>query len=307
MPDQAQVGAEGPANMIALRPLAAHHAALNPTKLRDIAVIGLNRPCLAGGRRPQIHRHLEITRRPVFRATVWGVDPEHQNKAIAFEVNAASRIANVTIRQLPISRTVRIHQPVCLQRGLPVPSEGSHVFEVRQSTVPAIKTDETRGEPAFHRGLEHRTKMVILGQPIIGRIKQAIIAWDGVCVVTPDEADQVDAGHRLAVFARPVPMHQGDLVRIRFIQGAIVDDQQPTGAIHERFGFQPQRQRVRFEPIQQPIQRIVGGRRGPLRLHPCPLGTRDHPGRSEQEVDVVEIRHLGFIHRLILPQVRPTA
>ncbi len=98
--------------MIALLPLAAHHAAFNPTKLLTIAVVGLNRPCLAGRRYPQLHRHQQITRCPVLRATMWGVNPEYQDKAITFEVIAAPRVANVTISELPISRSVRIHQSV---------------------------------------------------------------------------------------------------------------------------------------------------------------------------------------------------
>jgi hypothetical protein len=43
--------------------------------------------------------------------------------------------------------------------------------------------------------------MSILGQTIVGRIKQAIIAWDGVCIVTPHERDQVDAGDTAVMFA----------------------------------------------------------------------------------------------------------
>src|SRR3954454_2389182 len=58
----------------------------------------------------------------------------------------------------------------------------------------AIERDGARGKPTFLGSLEHRLEMVILGQAIIGSIKQAVIAWDGVCVVTPHERDQVDAG-----------------------------------------------------------------------------------------------------------------
>ena len=75
------------------------------------------------------------------------------------------------------------------------------MFEIGQTTVPAIKTDIARGEPACLCGLEHGAKMVILGQAIIRCIKQAIIAWDGVRVVTPYECHQVDPGDGPVVFA----------------------------------------------------------------------------------------------------------
>ncbi len=48
-------------------------------------------------------------------------------------------------------------------------------------------------------------------------------------------------------------MRQGNLARIRFVQGGIVNHKQAAGAIEERFGFAPERRGVGFEPMQQPI------------------------------------------------------
>jgi len=49
--------------------------------------------------------------------------------------------------------------------------------------------------------LEHRAEMVILRQAIVGRIKQPVIAWDGVRVVTLHQGDQIDARDNAVMFA----------------------------------------------------------------------------------------------------------
>lgn len=62
------------------------------------------------------------------------------------------------------------------------------------------------------RKLEHGAEEVVFRQAIVGGIKQAIIAWDGVCAITPDEAHQVDPLHHAVMFPRPVAMHQRNLL-----------------------------------------------------------------------------------------------
>jgi hypothetical protein len=53
-------------------------------------------------------------------------------------------------------------------------------------------------------------------------------------------------------------MHQRDLLGIGFIQGGVIDNHYATCPLKEQFGLLPQRCGVRFEPVEQPIQRIVG-------------------------------------------------
>ena len=187
--------------MIALRSFAPHHAALDAAELLDVAMIGLNCPNLTRRARPLAHRHQLVARGPVFRVTVWGVDPKHQDKAIAFEMHARAAVADGAVGQRPVARSVRVDQAVGFQTGQPLPAEAPDQFEVRQRAVPAIETDVARGEPTFLGGFEHGLEMVILGQAIIGSIKQAVVAWDGVRIVTPHERDQVDARDNPVMFA----------------------------------------------------------------------------------------------------------
>src|SRR5438093_11589563 len=107
--------------MIALRSFATHRAALDPTKLLDIAVIALNRPNLARRGTSLVDRHQFIARGPIFRVTVWGVDPKEQDEAIAFEVNARASATDRTLAKWPIAASVRIDQSIVLQLCQPVP------------------------------------------------------------------------------------------------------------------------------------------------------------------------------------------
>jgi len=172
---------------------------------------------------------------------------------------------------------------------------------------PAIETDVARGQPTFLGSLEHGLEMVILSQAIIGRIKQAVIAWDGVCVVTPYEGDQIDARANSMMFARPMPMHQSNLLRIGLVQGGIIDNQQAACPIEEMFGLLPQRRGIGFQPVEEPIERIVGRPLWAIRLHTRALRAGHHARCRQQEVDIVKIGHFRFIHRVMIPQVRPTA
>ena len=270
-------------------------------------MIGLNRPDLAGRGFPLVHAQQQIARCPLFRVTVWGVDPEDQDKAIAFQMHPRATVADGTIRNRAIASSVRIDQAISFQARQPLPAECADVFEIGQTAVPRVETDILRGKTALLGGLQHCPEVVIFGQAIIGGIKQAIVAWDGVRIVTPHEGYQIDPGHDAAMFARPVPPHQRDFARIGFIQGRVVDNQETARPVHERFGFPPQRGRIGFAPMQQPIQRIMGGTARPIWLHSCPLRTRNHARGGHQEVDIIEIRHFGFVHGRIVPYRAATA
>jgi hypothetical protein len=102
-------------------------------------------------------------------------------------------------------------------------------------------------------------------------------------------------------------MHQGNLLGIGFIQGGIINNQQAACPIKQQFGLAPQRRGVRFESVEQPIQSIVGRTLRAVRLHTRAFGTRHYTRCRQQEVDIIEIGHFRFVHRVIIPQVRPTA
>ena len=114
MPDQPQIGAERAANMIPLRPCAPHHTALDPTKLLNITMIGLNGSNLTGRGRPALHGHQQIACGPVLRVTVWGVDPEDQDKARAFEMHPRATVLDSAVGQPTIAASIRSNQAIGL-------------------------------------------------------------------------------------------------------------------------------------------------------------------------------------------------
>src|SRR5829696_231738 len=91
VPNQPKIGAQRPADMVALCPFRAHGTAFDTTKLLEVAMIRLNRPNLAGRGLALVHRHQLVATRPIFRVTVWGVDPKHQDEAITFEMYPRAR------------------------------------------------------------------------------------------------------------------------------------------------------------------------------------------------------------------------
>jgi hypothetical protein len=126
---------------------------------------------------------------------------------------------------------------------------------------------------------EHGPEVIILGLAIIRRTKQAIIAGDGVRVVTAHQGHQVDTGHNPVLFARPLAMYQGNLAGIRFVQGGIVNHQQTARVIDKQFGLLPQRRGIRLEPLQKAVHGIMRGATRCVRLHTRGFGTRA-PRRS---------------------------
>jgi hypothetical protein len=253
------------------------------------------------------HRHPFVTRRPIFRVTVWGGDPKHQDEAIAFEMYPSARFANDALGQRSIAAAIRIHQAIGVQSRQPLPAERANQFQVSQRAVPAIKTHVARGQAALLGGFEHRPDVIVLGLAIIGRIIQAIIAWDGVRVVPPHQGHEVDAGHNPVMFARPLAMYQGNRARIRFVQGGIVNHQQTARAIDKQFGLLPQRRGIRREPLQEATDAFMRGPMRRIRLHTGGFGTRDHVRCGDQKRDVIEIGHFGCIHARMVAHNASTA
>src|SRR5258706_14485961 len=101
--------------MIALRSFAPHHAALDAAELLDVAMIRLNCANLTRRARPLAHRHELVACGPVFRVTIWGVDPKHQDKAVAFEMHARAAVADGAVDQWPVARSIRVDQSVSFQ------------------------------------------------------------------------------------------------------------------------------------------------------------------------------------------------
>jgi hypothetical protein len=119
---QPQKGANGPADMIALRNCLAAGTPLHRTKLLQPRMIRLDRPDLARQRLALVHRQRQVARRPVFRVTVWGVDPKHQDETIALEMHARACFTNGAFRKWLVATAIRVDQSVGFHAREKVPA-----------------------------------------------------------------------------------------------------------------------------------------------------------------------------------------
>jgi len=304
---QAQKRTYRPANVVALCPRTAHRTAFDSTMLLQPAMIALNRPDLLCRRGTLVHRHPLVARRPVFCVTVWDVNPKHQDKAIAFEMHPRPRFADGTLRKCAIARSVWVNLTIAFQAAEPVPVIRTDGLEIGQRAVPSIEGDLVRLKPTLFGGRQHGQEMVIFAAAVEGLVKQAIVAGDGVCTITPQERHQIDALDHAMMLARPVPMHQFAALRVRFVEGGVVGDQQAPPTVDQRCSFAPEWQGIRFQALQQAGEGVMRGAAWAVGLHPGGFGTRDHLWCGDQKVDRVEISHFGCIHSRMIPHNPPTA
>jgi hypothetical protein len=304
---QPQKRANGPADMIALRNCFAASTSLHTTKLLQPTMICLDRPDLPRQRLALVHRQSQVTRGPVFRVTVWSVDPKYQDKAIALEMHARARLANGTLREWSIARAIRVDLTIGFQAREEVPAVRADGLEIGQRAVPAIEGHIARLKTAVFGGYEHGLEVIVLGRTIERLVKQSVIARDGVLAITPQHCQQIDARDDPMVLARPMPMHQFDFVGIRLVQRGVVEDEQAAGAVNRLLGFAPEWRAIRFKALKEARERVMGSTAWPFWLDACGFGTRDHLGCGEKKVDVVQISHFGCIHRCMIAHDAPTA
>ena len=111
-----------PADMVALGACFPRRAALNPTELFQPAMVRFDRPNLVCQPLALVHREGQVTCRPVFRVIVYGVNPKHQDKAIALQMHARAGFTDRTISERPVARPIRIDLTVGFQAREPLPA-----------------------------------------------------------------------------------------------------------------------------------------------------------------------------------------
>ena len=109
------------------------------------------------------------------------------------------------------------------------------------------------------------------------------------------------------MFARPVAMHQLDLLGIRLVERGVVEDQEPIVQDDVLAGLSPERGGVGSKALEQASERIMGGapRRGGLHTRGFRPG-EDEWGRH-QKIDVVQVSDFGLVHDATIPHNAPTA
>jgi hypothetical protein len=130
IPFQAQEGAQGQLNVIALGTGGADLSTLNATVLLDPAMIGLNGPGVTGKAHAGEGFHVEVVGRPVFLVAVWGDDQEQADETIALEMNDLTVGIGVNLGDGAVAGRVGIDQTIGLQAGEPRPVPIPNLLEI---------------------------------------------------------------------------------------------------------------------------------------------------------------------------------
>jgi hypothetical protein len=104
--------------------------------------------------------------------------------------------------------------------------------------------------------------MVVLGQGIVGLVKEAIVTRQTVRAVAPQQGDQVDAADNAVVLAGPVTVDEFDFGGIGLVQRGVIHDQDAGVAVNMLLGLVPERGRIGLDAVEQACGRIVGCRAG---------------------------------------------
>jgi hypothetical protein len=160
---------------------------------------------------------------------------------------------------------------------------------------------------AFLCGREHGTEVDILGQTTDGLVVEAIVAWDGVCAMTPQQRDQVDARDNTMVFARPVPMDQFNVLSIGFVERGVIDNQEASVQRDMPLSLVPERCGVRVKAMEQAGQDVMGSTAWRVWLDARGFGTGEDQRGSNQRVDSIEVSDFGSVHFSTIPHIALTA
>lgn len=197
---------------------------------------------------------------PVLGFSVSPFHPEHPDEPVLAEVDHSSFRWDLDLGDRAVVGMIRIHQPVGLEAGEPVPREGSYELQVTDIRVPGVKEDTLRVKSPSLRNLEHVPEVVVIGFTILLRRIDAVIDRHDGGTIRPEGGDQVDPLDHPVVLPAPVSGDQLHLMGVRFVQGTVVDDQHSLLRADQRSRFFVERLRVGRLSLQQPPDRIMSDR-----------------------------------------------
>ena len=108
---------------------------------------------------------------------------------------------DVTHRQRPIARAVRVDLPIALQAGEPVPARAADRLQVLQAAVPTVARHAAWSATAWLGRREQGAEVLVLGHPVDRLVRAPIVAGDGVRAITPQHGDQLAARDHAMVLA----------------------------------------------------------------------------------------------------------
>ena len=154
---------------------------------------------------------------------------------------------------------------------------------------------------------EHGAEVLVLGHAVDRLVIEPIVAGDGVCAVTPQQGDQIDARDHAMVLARPMAMDERDVLGIGLVQRRVVNDQEPVVQDDMLLGLHPERRWIRLQALKEAGQRIMGSTAGGVRLHACGFRTAEDGRGGHQKIDVVQVGHFRCVHSPTIPHNEATA
>jgi len=303
-PVQGAPGANTQPDVIALRPPRLHHYVLNVAGALERAVIHLDAPTHLPVLQPLHLIHRYVIRGPVLHLTVRGDDPEHARQSVPFYPHLRARLAQVAVAHGSIPGAVHVDAAIALQLCQPAPTAVPHQPQVVSRRIPTVEQHAFRREPALFGGEQHRGKVFVLGDAIVWLVEHAPVARHHGVPIRPHHRHQVDAIHHGVMLARPVPVYQLHLARVRLIERGIVENEHAACALNLSLHLLPERGGVGFQAVQQPREGVVGERTPVMRLYPHCLSRAHDTRRRDQELDVVFVTAAWCIHAPTLSHSR---
>jgi len=132
-----------------------------------------------------------------------------------------------------------------------MPLQVAQLLQIRQATVPTVKSYQFGLKTAFSRFLQHISKMIIFAQTILSLVVEAKITRQSTTFVAPYQRDQVDPLHYPPMLTRPVARHQCHLRSIRLVQRGVINDQNAYLSPNQWLNFLPQTFTIRWQSLQQ--------------------------------------------------------
>ena len=236
-----QEGANSQTDVVALGNFEAKLSALNAGERLEVAMIGFNRPGRLGGRLAMKVSHGQEGGGSVFRVAVCVNGPKDFDQSIARQMQDTASRWDGHFRNGQRLTGQRTDDAVAFQAGHPFPPVTAQVFEVVQTAVPTVKSDQRRAKTTCLRKRYHRPKMVVFVQAIVDFIVDAMIdGQTALAVIRPQQPNQGDALHHPMMFPRPMVADQRHFARIRLVQCTVINNQHAPFTSHTAFHFSPQ-------------------------------------------------------------------
>ena len=260
-------------------------------------MVGLNGPRPLGPRLKLADSHLQVVGCPVLRVSVCRDRPKHLDEPIALEMHPPAFRFDGNRADRHVAAPIGVDLSVGLEARQPRPIVGANPLEVVEGSIPAIE-HHALGLKAARLGTgQHRPEVLVLVVAPDRLVIDAEVAGNASEAVRPDHTYEIDAQDHPVMFAAPMARHQFDPLGIGLVQGGIVQSQHAALKGDQSLRLSPQRLGIGRLSCEQAREGVMGWRRAPFRMTAGGLSTTEGALSGDQEVDVVVVCTLGWVHR----------